>query len=208
MIVISNPIAVANEINLIHSLFEKGLELFHIRKPDFSKTDMERLVTAIGLKFRNRLVLHSHHELAYELEINRLHFTTKNRLELNTPTCFSNPYKSILEEYKKTGFHLSTSTHSIEEFNILDSCFEYAFLSPVYPSISKTNYSSEIDLFQAIKKRTNYTSRLVALGGIESNNIRETLKNGFDQVALLGTIWNNEEPLKNFELCKQNVLLL
>ena len=37
MIVITNPIPIANEINTIHSLFENGLELLHIRKPIFLK---------------------------------------------------------------------------------------------------------------------------------------------------------------------------
>ena len=36
MIVITNPSAIANEISTIESLFEEGLSLLHIRKPDFS----------------------------------------------------------------------------------------------------------------------------------------------------------------------------
>jgi thiamine-phosphate pyrophosphorylase len=37
MIVITNPIAIENEINTIHALFECGLELLHVRKPDFQE---------------------------------------------------------------------------------------------------------------------------------------------------------------------------
>lgn len=47
---------------------------------------------------------------------------------------------------------------------------------------------------------------MVALGGIDSNNIQKTLENGFDDAALLGTIWNNENPLKEFKLCQQIAL--
>ena len=55
MIIISNPTAVANEINTIHTLFENGMELFHVRKPEFSEEEIKAFVTAIGLEYRNRL---------------------------------------------------------------------------------------------------------------------------------------------------------
>lgn len=193
MIVISNPTAIANEINTIHSLFENGLALFHIRKPDFSATEMKDFIVSIGLEHSTKLVLHSHHQIAEELGINRLHFTTKDRE--------TNPFKVWNSKWV-----ISTSTHSIEEFNTIANFFEYAFLSPVYPSISKANYQSETNLFEAVKKRSNFQTQLIALGGIEAQNINEVTVNGFDNVALLGTIWNSDTPIKNFKLCQKIVL--
>lgn len=192
MIVISNPTAIANEINTIHALFECGLELFHVRKPEFSAEEMKAFVTAIGLECRNKLVLHSHHNLAEELGVNRIHFSSTNRSDK-----FSKADGIIIK---------STSTHTIEEFNSISKDFDYAFLSPVYPSISKQNYVSKKNLFEEIKKRSNFNTKLVALGGIEAQNIKKTLDAGFDDVALLGTMWNTNQPIKNFELCQQIVL--
>jgi thiamine-phosphate pyrophosphorylase len=207
MIIISNPTATANEINTIHSLFEEGLELLHIRKPDFSTSDMKKFVSAIETGYRDRLVLHSQHQLATELGINRIHFTKKNRKEATiAPARFSKPCRCILKQFKANGFHLSTSTHCIEDFNALDKIFEYAFLSPVFPSISKENYYSKIDLFETIKNRTNHNTQLVALGGIEFGNSKKTIELGFDKFALLGTIWNSEDPIKNFKSCQKIVL--
>ena len=48
---------------------------------------------------------------------------------------------------------------------------------------------------------------MIALGGIDLENIEKTLENGFDNVALLGSIWNSENPLKQFKLCQKIVLL-
>jgi thiamine-phosphate pyrophosphorylase len=56
-------------------------------------------------------VLHSHHHLAKALVIHRIHFTENNR---NAVT------GKQLETCKKQDFTLSTSTHSIEDFNELD----------------------------------------------------------------------------------------
>ena len=79
MIVITNPSAIANEISIIDSLFEEGLSLLHIRKPDFSELEMAQFIHQIKLEFRSNLVLHSHHELAEDFGINRIHFSEKDR---------------------------------------------------------------------------------------------------------------------------------
>lgn len=200
MIVISNPFAVADEIKIIHSLCEEGLPLFHVRKPDFSELEMAEFIHQIKLEFRDRIVLHNHHELAEDFGINRIHFSEKERKEsFGFPARFTKPCR-----YKNES--KSTSTHSIKDFNLLENDFDYAFLSPVFKSISKENYHPKKDLFEEIKSRTNHQTKLIALGGMDSENIQKTLENGFDNVALLGTTWNNENPLKQFKLCQKIVL--
>jgi thiamine-phosphate pyrophosphorylase len=202
MIVITNPIPISNEVDTIHSLFENGLELLHIRKPDYSAAEMRSFLSEIKSDLREQLVLHSHHHLASAFGMNRIHFSESERKK--TVLLFG---KFPFETYKAKGFHLSTSVHSIEDFNTLSNAFEYAFLSPIYPSISKKDYYSKIDLFEAIKNRTNYTIKLIALGGIESKNAELAIENGFDNIALLGTIWNQNNPIENFKSCQKIVQL-
>ena len=196
MIVITNPFFVEDEIHILHSLLEEGLSLLHIRKPDFSELEIAQFIHHIKLEFRANLVLHHHHQLAEDFGIERFHFSEKDRKSLNDlPAKFSKPCR---HQY-------STSAHSIEDFNSLEN-FDYAFLSPIYKSISKENYFPEKDLFEAIKSRTNHQTKMIALGGIDSKNILEVLEKGFDDVALLGSIWKNENPLKQFKLCQQIAL--
>jgi thiamine-phosphate pyrophosphorylase len=128
--------------------------------------------------------------LASAFRINRLHFSEKDRIN------------SLLSDKSIK----STSTHSTEEFNALESIFDYAFLSPIYPSISKPDYFSKINHLEAIKKRINFSTKLIALGGISSKNILTTLENGFNDVALLGSLWNSKNPLIQFKKCQQIVL--
>jgi thiamine-phosphate pyrophosphorylase len=192
MIVITNPSAIANEIGIIDSLFEEGLSLLHIRKPAFTVIEMTQFIDQIKPEYRDRLVIHHHHQLAEDFGINRIHFSEKERRN-----------GSLVYSERKT---FSTSTHSIEDFNSLENDFDYAFLSPVFTSISKENYHPKINLFEALKSRTNYNTKVIALGGIDSENIKTALENGFDDVALLGSIWNNENPIKEFKLCQQIAL--
>jgi thiamine-phosphate pyrophosphorylase len=192
MIVITNPYFIEDEINIIHSLLAEGLPLLHIRKPDFSEMEIAQFIHQIQLEFRSNLVLHHYHQLAEDFGINHVHFSEKERKQnIDFPGRFS-----------KSCRYNSTSTHSIDDFNGLDN-FDYAFLSPVFKSISKENYSPETDLFEALKSRTNIHTKVIALGGIDCKNIQKTLENGFDDVALLGTIWKNENPVKQFKLCQE-----
>lgn len=201
MIVITNPSFIEDEIDILHSLFEEGLYLLHIRKPDFSELEMAHFIHPIKMEFRSKLVLHSHHDLAKDFGINRIHFSEKERK--NQRHLFSKFSDSVKD---KSEF-ISTSTHSIDDFNSLENDFDYAFLSPVFKSISKENYHPKTDLFKALKSRTNYKTKNIALGGINSENIQKTLENGFDNIALLGAVWNNTNPVKEFKLCQQIALL-
>ena len=189
MIVITNPSAVANEISNIESLFGEGLSVLHIRKPYLSEMEMAQFIHQIKIEFRSKLVLHNHHELAENFGITRIHFSEKDRKISFDPARFLEPCR------------YTTSTHSIEDFNALENDFDYAFLSPVFKSISKEDYYPKENLFETLKSRINHSTKCIALGGIDSENIKETLENGFDDVALLGTIWNNENPVKQFKLC-------
>ena len=113
-----------------------------------------------------------------ELGIKRLHFTEGTRPDFDL----------ILNKLNNTeDFVFSTSVHSIEDFNDLQNDFQYAFLSPVYNSISKPEYKADDNLIKSIDKRTNFKTKLIALSGISSSNYKQTLLSGFDDAAFLGT---------------------
>lgn len=222
IIIISNPTPIENETAIVNQLFENGLELFHVRKYDYSKSEVENYINNINENHYSRLVLNSYHKLANQFNIKRLHFSERDRLSKT-----ENDFKQLVED----GFILSTSVHSVEEFNTLSSCFSYAFLSPVFDSISKTDYKAKIfdlkeyvastplshrnpnpvsanDVFteqrwlsgaeaklqrQSIKK-----TKLIALGGITPENYKTALEMGFDGVALMGSIWQSENKVENY----------
>jgi thiamine-phosphate pyrophosphorylase len=197
MIIISSPTPQVGEIETIHSLFENGLEMLHVRKPEFTKLEMKVFVSAIRQEYRNLLSLHNHHQLAEGVGINRIHFTEKKRNETS---------EYCLKDWKERGFKLSTSIHSMSDFEKLSNVFDYAFFGPVFESISKPKYVSDIDFEKELKQRNNNKTTLIALGGVTSERIKTALNYGFDDVALLGTIWNSNKPIENYKLCQQIAL--
>lgn len=191
MIVITNPSSIKNEMQIIQHLFEEGLDFLHIRKPDFTVEETKHFLSKINPHFYSKIILHNHHSISKEFNLLGIHFSEKER--------YMNP------TFKKDKFKItSTSVHKIEDFNNLNTLFSTAFLSPVYKSISKTNYFPNYNHLKEIKNRTNFQTKLIALGGIEAKNIKKTLDHGFDDVALLGTIWKSSNPLKKFLECQKN----
>lgn len=192
MIVITSPDIITNEIAIINRLFQEGMNLLHIRKPKMSKSELAQFISNIDKAYHPKLVIHQYHELAEDFDICRFHITKKSRVGF---------YKSTKKLKDKPGVVFSTSTHTIEEFNGLSAVFQYAFLSPVYESISKQGYKSGHDILASVQQRVNFTTQLVALGGITHKNCIVTIKSGFDDIALLGSIWNTEYPLEEFKKC-------
>ncbi len=186
LIVISPPEALANEASLINKLFESGMQLFHLRKPHATKEEVRLLLNEIQPEYRKGVVLNQFYELSEEFGINRFHFSTDKR------------NRSEHTAWKKEGNVLSTSTHELKEYTSLESCFDYAFLSPVFDSISKSLYKK---VQFEIKEKTNV--KLIALGGITATNCNEVKQLGFDGIAVLGGIWQQQDPVESFKEIKR-----
>src|SRR3989344_8445306 len=74
-LVISSSSEIENEAQIITSLFEAGLDHFHLRKHKLSTKKTKELLKAIPAHFHNRIVLHSHHNLARKFNLKGIHLT-------------------------------------------------------------------------------------------------------------------------------------
>ncbi len=191
MMLLSPEQPVAHESAVVNTIFDRGLSLFHIRKYQLTDVEMAAYVDAIDPDYRKQVVLHSHFHLANELGIERLHVREEDR-------------KQHKQRAFTTGFTLSTSVHTITTFNTLDAIWDYAFLSPVFPSISKKGYGITHTVLHDLRLRRNPHVRLVGLGGIDEQNYRQVFTAGADAIALLGAIWNSPQPIQVFDTIHKN----
>ncbi|RYY52437.1 MAG: thiamine phosphate synthase [Chitinophagaceae bacterium] len=182
IIVVTPDQAISREHAIIRQLFEAGLQCFHIRKYGLPDTELKAYLDAIDPAYHQRLVLHTHYHLAKAYGINRLHFREEDRL--------ADRHMDYKNEYR-----LSTSVHDIAAFNHLDTTWEYAFLSPMYPSISKQGYGNEHTALAMLAQRNNRQCQLIGLGGIDAHNFKEVFMCGADGIALLGGIWQAPDPV-------------
>ncbi len=185
LIVISSPTALKKEASLINELFDAGVTIFHLRKPNSTGLEIANILKDIKPAYFSRISLHQHHQLSGNYPIKRLHFTEIERLKTTALK---------LEELKSKGYILSTSIHSQIDFQNLNAHFDYSFVGPLFDSISKSEYKASVEKFIEVKDKT--TLRF-ALGGICKENLQDVFDLNFDGAAILGTIWN--DPLKAIE---------
>lgn len=176
LIVVTPPIFFVEEDKIITSLFEKGLDILHLRKPETSAMYSERLLTLIPEKYHKRVVTHEHFYLKEEFNLMGIHLNSRNPKE---PDDYSG--------------HVSCSCHTVEEVQNKKHFYDYVFMSPIYDSISKVNHYSMYtpqELRQAQRAKI-IDSKVMALGGINTDNIMEIKDFGFGGAVVLGDIWNH-----------------
>lgn len=193
IIVITPETPVPKETEIINQLFNEGLDLLHIRKPMFNREKMKSFLDGIDDEFHSQLVLHGFYDMRKEYPVSRFHFREADRLE--------GQHKVFAGEHI-----ISTSVHDIKVFNALGKEWEYALISPFFPSISKKGYGEQSTVMEDIKYRNNLDIKLVALGGINEDNISKAFENGADGAALLGGIWENNEPVNSFKNSRKKIL--
>ncbi|MOA25898.1 hypothetical protein D3C78_1466510 [compost metagenome] len=75
--------------------------------------------------------------------------------------------------------------------------FEFVLCSPVFNSISKSGYLTK-ETWLITKE---YSVKAVGLGGVEPLRFKHLKETGFSNAALLGYIWNDQDPLKQWKNC-------
>lgn len=171
----TTPYFFVEEHQILNALFDEGLEILHLRKPDTEPVYSERLLTLISDSYRKRIVVHDHFYLKNEYNLKGIHLNQRN--------------PELPQKYKG---HISCSCHTAEEITTHKKSFDYMFLSPIFDSISKENYSTrftQADLRELSVKKI-IDRKVMALGGIGLDNMARIKELGFGGAVILGDIWN------------------
>ena len=179
-IVITMPDFIENEANYINQLFEAGLDLLHLRKPESCIDDCERLLQEINPKWYQRIVVHDHFSICQKYHLHGIHLNSRNH---QVPDGFQGS--------------LSRSCHTFREVTAAqkEAVFSYVFLSPIFDSISKKGYKHNFankDLEDAGNNGI-INEKVIALGGIIPQFIPQLRGWNFGGAAFLGDIWNRRQ---------------
>ena len=178
-IVITLPHFHDGEAQRIAELLNSGkADLIHIRKPEATREETERLIHEIPQELHSRLVLHDHYTIAQQYGLYGVHLNSRN----------TQPPQGW------TG-SVSRSCHTLDEVEHWKALCNYVSLSPIYDSISKQGYRSAFttEQLREAHRRGIIDERVYALGGITFNNLREVLSIGFGGAMILGDAWKNHE---------------
>lgn len=182
LILFSKPSLIKNEADYINHLFDVGLEIFHVRKPKCSTQEVKDLLDAVKPEYLERIVLHQHYELLSQFTLKGMHLSRD-----------AEKY-GLARNYRHQV--VSRTIHELQQLNEDQGNFEYLLISPLFDSISKPYYKASFtkeNLKEAIAtfNQKGLPTKLIALGGVNDQNILAAKNLGFHGVAMLGYFWNN-----------------
>ena len=182
LILMTPPSYFVEEDKIITALFEEGLDILHLRKPNTAPMYAERLLTLIPEHYHKRIVVHGHFYLKEEYKLKGIHLSERNP---NAP-----------EDYKG---HLSRSCHTLEELKANKKGHDYLFFNPVFDEISKPSYMGNYtpEEIRKAHKAGIIDKKVIALGRIDAENIKQVKDYGFGGAAVLGGIWDKFDTCCN-----------
>jgi thiamine-phosphate pyrophosphorylase len=189
MIVVSNPVPLKREPEIVNELFDQGLRIFHLRKPEYTEIEYRNLLKKIKPEHHQKIALHQYHSLADEFGIYRFHYPEKQRTE------------RVIQP-KLNGQIYSTSVHYLKDFTQDLSCFDYLLMGPVFDSISKTGYKA-MNHKNHPNQLNNNTIKIYGIGGITPGNGLKTQEYGFYGAAIMGYLWQQKDPAGAYQLLKK-----
>ena len=180
VIVISPPDRLKSEIAIVHELLDNGLEVFHLRKPEWSEKQHRVYLKKIKPEYLDRVVVHHYSEATKVFTLRGVHYRF---------SAFPYPMYAF-------GNKVSCSVHSWPEFKQIEKQVVYAFISPFFNSISKKGYQANQALWtippDIIRRKA------IALGGINATNIAKIRALDLGGAAVSGTIWQSSDPVGAF----------
>lgn len=193
LIVITPSSDVPDEQTLVTKMFESGLTTLHLRKPKYSTNQMREYLEEIPEIFHDRIIIHSHHNLALKFNLKGIHLG-KSHLSKRWKYFFLRTRLKM--KFSKT--HKSRSYSRLQQvYNKEEQNFNYFLIGTIFNNMTGDLYSGfyEEGVLAAIK---NSGKKLVARGGTSPKTVAKTHKYGFYGIAFNSYLWNAEMPYENF----------
>lgn len=172
VIVITPEETFAGEVEQIKKVLECGVFRLHLRHPNASEKELRKIIEALSVEERKRIVLHDCYNLVDEYGLGGAHLNGRHPELADICT--------------------SRSCHSFAEIEA-SKRMRYCFLSPIFDSISKNGYSSNFsrEVLLEAKQKGIINENVIALGGISADKLEQVKEYGFGGVAVLGSAWKD-----------------
>lgn len=225
VVLITPPTTASCEVQSVNRMLDAGLPVLHLRKPEADRAAIQQYLHAIKPQYLNRVVLHQHHSLAEEwpLKVRHALLAEPTCAQLQTrpvdqalPWCGrphahpahlvhilqgihfkerNRPLQPPLPRVVAPGLTQSTSLHSLKAVRHDWQNLDYAFLSPVFDSISKQGYTAAAFDPQELSDALQHAHMPVyALGGVSVDKVALVHSMGFRGIGLLGAVWGSADP--------------
>ena len=200
IVLISSPGRNHGEAELVAEMFQMGLDFFHLKKPSYSKELLANYLDRIPAEFHPQIFIHSHYTLALKYNVAGIHLNKKSK----KPEWYRK-LRVAYVRFRRKDIKVTASYSKLSNLHFDPPIYEHAFLSPIFESISESNYQpafQERGLMEALGLSQN---PIIALGGVEMDKIEKVIDLGFHGIGLLGVVWNDTHPVLAYKEIKQKV---
>lgn len=179
---ITPEVNLENEQALLYAMYLENPEvLIHVRKPKSSKEEVDKYLDGFPKDIRNQIVIHNYVEAKEKFGLRGVHLSER--------------YWSV------NGFSLpclSLAIHSLSDLTN-SSNSDYSFLSPVFDSISKKHHKARFSNKKLENTLFKINKKVIAVGGINKENIQKAKDLGFSGIGVLGAVWEQDSPYLAFK---------
>lgn len=174
LLLLSSPHFFVEEDKILSSLFEEGLDILHLRKPDTEPVYSERLLTLMPREHHSRIITNDHFYLKEEFQLMGIHLSARNPLPPQN-------YNGLI----------TRSCNSLEELAEAKRDSQYVILKDVFDSISdperKSKYTPE--QLREAGRRGLIDRHVIAQTGISLDTIPQAADMGFGGVIVYNDLW-------------------
>lgn len=180
----------AGEKKILFRLFENGLSAYHLRRPHWSIQRCREWLESLPAEARSRVVLHQFPQLVGKYGLAGFHVSSDSRAEAALRGGVSGELSVHCEDYASM-------------LRVGNACRTIVF-GPVFPP-EKYDVTVPRRTFGEYAATVSYwrsrggKARVLAFGGINSENIGECRRAGFDGVVVFGAVWSASDPVRAFK---------
>ncbi len=172
--------------DIIEQAIEGGVGTVQVREKDLSTSDLYSLakeIREITERKGANLIINDRVDIAIAVDADGVHLGWQS-LEIDT-------VRRMLGHDKIIGF----SAHSLEEAERAEkSGADYISISPIFDTVNKEYLIKPLGVGEIGKIKAQINIPVVALGGINENNVDSVLRNGADGIAVISAILLSDSP--------------
>ena len=172
--------------DIIEQAIDGGVGTVQLREKDLNTGDLFSLakeIREITERKGANLIINDRVDIATAVDADGVHLGWQS-LEIDT-------VRRMIGQDKIIGF----SAHSLEEAERAESSgADYISISPIFDTANKDYFIKPLGVGEIGKIKEHINIPVIALGGINENNVEKVLKNGADGIAVISAILLSDSP--------------
>lgn len=173
-------------VDIISQSIDGGVETVQLREKDLSTVELYNLAIEIREITKKRgvnLIINDRVDIALAVDADGVHLGWQS-LEIEM-------VRRMIGQEKMIGF----SAHNLQEAEKAENCgADYITISPIFDTACKDYFIKPLGTDEIGKIKEQIDIPVIALGGINEDNVNDVLAKGADGIAVISAILQSENP--------------